>query len=84
MKDAAADRLGAARLLWRPGQGDCGCGPFGNPSTEFTLSEVEVLRGTLRASMELIGLPPKGERRKILEKHHGMWHRWEGQVVSMG
>gem|GEM_PF-1512808 len=34
--------------------------------------------------MELIGLPPKGERRKILEKHHGMWHRWEGQVVSMG
>lgn len=36
------------------------------------------------ADMELIWLPSTGEGRKILEKHHGEWHRWEGQVVSMG
>jgi GDPmannose 4,6-dehydratase len=38
----------------------------------------------LSTGMEFIGLQSKGEGRKILEKHHGKWHRWEGQVVSMG
>jgi len=36
------------------------------------------------ADMEFIGLQSAGEGRKIVEKHHGKWHRWEGQVVSMG
>jgi GDPmannose 4,6-dehydratase len=35
------------------------------------------------ADLELQGLESPGEGRKILEKHHGKWHRWESQVVSM-
>jgi hypothetical protein len=33
--------------------------------------------------MELIGLQSQGEGKKILEQHHGDWHRWGSQVVSM-
>jgi GDPmannose 4,6-dehydratase len=36
------------------------------------------------ADMELIGLESPGEGKRILEKHHGKWHRWESQVISMG
>ncbi len=36
------------------------------------------------ADLELIGLKSPGEGAKVLEKHHGAWHRWESQVVSMG
>lgn len=35
------------------------------------------------ADLELIGLESPGLGRKILEQHHGKWHRWESQVVSM-
>jgi len=35
------------------------------------------------ADMELAGLESPGEGKVILEKHHGAWHRWEQQVVSM-
>jgi hypothetical protein len=28
-------------------------------------------------------LESPGEGRKILETHHGKWHRWEDQVLSM-
>jgi len=31
----------------------------------------------------LLGLESPGEGRKILETHHGKWHRWDSQVVSM-
>jgi len=44
----------------------------------------DLVRIMVDADMEFIGLQSKGEGRKILEKHHGKWHRWEGQVVSMG
>jgi GDPmannose 4,6-dehydratase len=44
----------------------------------------DLVKVMVDADMELIGLESKGEGRKILEKHHGKWHRWEGQVVSMG
>jgi GDPmannose 4,6-dehydratase len=35
------------------------------------------------ADMELIGLESPGEGKGILEKHHGKWHQWYQQVVSM-
>ena len=35
------------------------------------------------ADLELLGLESPGEGRKILETHHGKWHRWDSQVVSM-
>ena len=33
--------------------------------------------------LELLGLQSPGEGCKILEKHHGKWHQWDSQVVSM-
>jgi GDPmannose 4,6-dehydratase len=44
----------------------------------------DLVRIMVDADLELIGLQSPGEGRKILEKHHGKWHRWESQVVSMG
>ncbi|MGE5225018.1 MAG: GDP-mannose 4,6-dehydratase, partial [Omnitrophica WOR_2 bacterium] len=35
------------------------------------------------ADMELQGIPTKGEGKRILETHHGKWHQWEDQMVSM-
>ena len=35
------------------------------------------------ADLELHGLESPGEGRQIIEEHHGKWHRWESQVVSM-
>ncbi len=35
------------------------------------------------ADMELVGLASPGEGCALLEKHHGAWHRWHSQVVSM-
>ena len=36
------------------------------------------------ADLELLGLESPGKGAKIIEKHHGDWHRWDSQVVSMG
>jgi len=44
----------------------------------------DLVRIMVDADLELIGLPSPGEGRRILENSHGPWHRWEGQVVSMG
>jgi len=35
------------------------------------------------ADLELIGLESPGEGARIIEKCHGEWHRWEGQVINM-
>jgi GDPmannose 4,6-dehydratase len=35
------------------------------------------------ADLELMGLDSPGEGRQILETHHGRWHRWEDQILSM-
>jgi GDPmannose 4,6-dehydratase len=43
----------------------------------------DLVRVMVDADMELIGLESPGEGRKILETHHGKWHRWEDQVLSM-
>jgi GDPmannose 4,6-dehydratase len=44
----------------------------------------ELVRIMVDADMELAGLKSPGEGSEILEKHHGKWHRWDTQVVSMG
>jgi GDPmannose 4,6-dehydratase len=44
----------------------------------------DLVRIMVDADMELVGLESPGEGRRILETHHGPWHRWEDQVVTMG
>ncbi len=43
----------------------------------------DLVRVMVDADLELMGLETPGEGRKILEAHHGKWHRWEDQVPSM-
>jgi len=43
----------------------------------------DLVRLMVDADLELIGLESPGEGRRILESHHGPWHRWEDQVSSM-
>lgn len=43
----------------------------------------DLVRVMVDADLELMGLRAPGEGRKILEAHHGKWHRWEDQIVSM-
>jgi GDPmannose 4,6-dehydratase len=43
----------------------------------------DLVRIMVDADLELIGLESPGEGRKLLEKHHGKWHRWESQVITM-
>jgi GDPmannose 4,6-dehydratase len=43
----------------------------------------DLVRIMVDADLELFGLTSPGEGRKLLEKHHGKWHRWDSQVVSM-
>ncbi|MFQ5615919.1 MAG: GDP-mannose 4,6-dehydratase [Anaerolineales bacterium] len=43
----------------------------------------DLVRIMVDADLELMGLESPGEGHKLLEKHHGVWHRWESQVVSM-
>jgi GDPmannose 4,6-dehydratase len=43
----------------------------------------DLVRVMVDADLELLGLEAPGEGRKILSAHHGPWHRWEDQIVSM-
>ncbi|MDD5467791.1 MAG: GDP-mannose 4,6-dehydratase [Anaerolineales bacterium] len=43
----------------------------------------DLVRIMVDADLECIGLESPGEGRKLLEKHHGKWHRWESQVITM-
>jgi GDPmannose 4,6-dehydratase len=43
----------------------------------------DLVRIMVDADLELVGLDSPGEGRKLLEIHHGKWHRWDSQVVSM-
>jgi GDPmannose 4,6-dehydratase len=43
----------------------------------------DLVRIMVDADLELIGLQSPGEGKEILEKHHGAWHRWDSQIVSM-
>jgi GDPmannose 4,6-dehydratase len=44
----------------------------------------DLVRIMVDADLELIGLESPGEGKRVIEKHHGPWHRWDSQVVSMG
>ncbi|BCY18246.1 GDP-mannose 4,6-dehydratase [Leptolinea sp. HRD-7] len=43
----------------------------------------ELVRIMMDADLELMGLTPPGEGKKLLADKVGGWHRWESQVVSM-
>jgi len=43
----------------------------------------DLVRVMVDADIELLGLDPPGEGKKIMEAHHGKWHRWQDQVISM-
>jgi len=43
----------------------------------------DLVRIMVDADLELLELDSPGYGRKILEQHHGKWHRWDTQVVSM-
>lgn len=40
----------------------------------------DLVRVMVDADLEKLGLESPGEGRRILEDHHGEWHRWESQV----
>ena len=44
----------------------------------------ELVRIMIDADFELMGLDCPGEGKKIVEERFGDWHRWDGQVISMG
>lgn len=43
----------------------------------------DLVRIMVDADLEYLGLESPGEGRKLLEMHHGKWHRWDSQVISM-
>jgi len=43
----------------------------------------DLVRIMVDADLELMGLESPGEGSRILEAHHGKWHRWDSQVISM-
>lgn len=44
----------------------------------------ELVRIMIDADFELMELDFPGEGKKIVEERFGDWHRWDGQVISMG
>lgn len=43
----------------------------------------DLVRIMVDADMENLGLPSKGEGKKIIEERSNGWHRWDDQVLSM-
>jgi GDPmannose 4,6-dehydratase len=43
----------------------------------------DLVRIKVDTDLELVGLESPGEGAGIIEKHHGNWHLWDSQVVSM-
>ena len=43
----------------------------------------DLVRIMVDADLELAGQKSPGEGARIIEKHHGDWHRWDSQVISM-
>ena len=43
----------------------------------------DLVRIMVDADLEFQNLESPGEGKKLLEKHHGKWHRWDSQIVSM-
>lgn len=43
----------------------------------------DLVRIMVDADLELMGVESPGEGKRLLEAHHGKWHRWQDQVISM-
>ena len=43
----------------------------------------DLVRIMVDADLEFVNQESPGEGKKLLEKHHGKWHRWDSQIVSM-
>lgn len=43
----------------------------------------DLVKVMVDADLELLGQKSPGEGRKILEKHHGRWHQWDDQMITM-
>jgi GDPmannose 4,6-dehydratase len=43
----------------------------------------ELVKIMVDADLELLKLPNPGEGRSILARHHGKWHQWDKQILSM-
>jgi GDPmannose 4,6-dehydratase len=43
----------------------------------------DLVRIMVDADLELAEIPTQGEGRRILEAHHGKWHQWDDQMISM-
>lgn len=43
----------------------------------------DLVRVMVDADLELFGLPSPGEGKGILEAHHGKWHQWKDQSITM-
>ena len=43
----------------------------------------DLVRIMVDADLEFLNLESPGEGKRLLEKHHGKWHRWDSQIVSM-
>jgi GDPmannose 4,6-dehydratase len=43
----------------------------------------DLVRIMVDADLELAGLDSPGEGRKLLARHHGKWHQWEHQMITM-
>ncbi len=43
----------------------------------------ELVRIMVDADMELLGLTPPGEGKRVLDEKFGDWHNWEDQTISM-
>lgn len=42
----------------------------------------DLVRVMVDADLEMVGLESPGDGRKILNRHHGAWHRWEDQLLQ--
>jgi GDPmannose 4,6-dehydratase len=43
----------------------------------------DLVRIMVDADLELAGQESPGEGRKLLARHHGKWHQWEDQMITM-
>jgi GDPmannose 4,6-dehydratase len=43
----------------------------------------DLVKVMVDADLEHAGLPSKGEGRRLLAAHHGKWHQWDSQAITM-